>query len=504
MIANHKGKFNKTGNLFIFFITAVLFSACYARQQTDGLYNILDYGAKGDSLTMNTVAIQKAIDVCTADGGGRVLVPQGKFITGELMLKSNVELHLMKGAYLYGSVSVSDYPYMITCMKSFMPNGIDRQEFFGLIMAEGAENISVTGKGTIDGRGAYSDDFRCYPTTEDGSSWHKPKRPKIIMFYDCRHVKVHDVHTINPNSWAQHYKRCDFVDIRGVTIHAHANANGDGIDLDECRDVMVSDCILDTDDNAIILKSLGTRDCENIAVTNCIFASKITAIKTGTESGGGFKNIAISNCIIRSSYEEVHYDKHRQQMNGSGIALEITDGGTMDGVTISNIVMEDCYAPFFIRLGNRGRKYGGVEPEPGKMRNIILDNIICKSVRNNYTSTIAGFPGQYIENLTMSNIRMECEGGIGLDNINPMPENEKDHPWPGMYGRHQQYPAYGIFFRHVKNLRIFNLQIEFAEKDLRPALYLDRVHNAKILYSDFQAVDEPVNVIHSSDISIVK
>lgn len=131
----------------------VTLSACSRPTGNEGVYNILDYGAKGDSLTMNTKAIQKAIDACTADGGGRVLVPPGKYVTGSLMLKSNVELHLMQGACLYGSVYASDYPHMITCMKSFKPNGTDRQEFFGLIMAEGAEKIAVTEKGTIDGRG---------------------------------------------------------------------------------------------------------------------------------------------------------------------------------------------------------------------------------------------------------------------------------------------------------------------------------------------------------------
>ncbi len=488
-------------------IACIMLFSCAPEKEVrhNGDYNILNYGACADSLKMNTAVFQKVIDKCSENGGGRVLVPPGKYLTGSIFMKSNVELHLMMGATIFGSTDSVDYPHRLVDMKSFSRDGKSRHSFFGLIMADGVENISITGQGTIDGNGQHSEDFACYPLGDElDSPWHKPRRPRLLYFYNSRNVKIHDIKAINPNDWTMHFKRCDFLEINGVTIHAHANANGDGIDLDECRDVVISNCILDTDDNAIILKSLGTRDTENITITNCIFASKITAIKTGTESGGGFKNITISNCIIRSSYEEEHYDAMRQQMNGSGIALEITDGGTMDGVTITNIVMEDCYAPFFIRLGNRGRQYGGVEPEPGKMRNIILDNIICKNVRNNYTSTIAGFPGHYIENLTMSNIRMECEGGIGLDNINPMPENEKGHPWPGMYGRHQQYPAYGIFFRHVKNLRIFNMQIEYAEKDLRPALYLDRVHNAKILYSDFQAVDEPVYVINSSDISIVK
>jgi polygalacturonase len=492
MITNRKIEFNLVNSISIIFIISVLFSACYDRHQTDGIYNILDYGAKGDSLTLNTGAIQKAIDKCTADGGGRVLVPQGKFITGSLMLKSNVELHLLKGAYLYGSVSVSDYPHMIKCMKSYKPNGTDRQDYFGLIMAEGAENISITGQGTIDGRGALSEDFRCYPITEDGSSWHKPKRPKIIMFYDCKNVKIHDIHTTNPNNWAQHYKRCDFLDINGVNVYSHGNANNDGIDLDECRDVTISDVIIDADDDGLVFKSLGNRDSRNISVTNSIISSKITPIKVGTETGGGFQNITISNCIIRPSNEKKVFDPLRRPVHGAGIALEIVDGGIMDGVVLSNIIIENSYAPFFLKLGNRGRKYGGEEPPPGQMRNIIMDNIICRNVPNDFSSTITGFPGHYIENLTLSNIQMEMEGGTKTTQWNPMPENEKSYPWPGMFGSELPYPAYGIFFRHVKNLTLFNVQTTFKQEDVRPALHLENVKNARIIQSDFMTLKEPI------------
>ena len=158
-------------------LLGMLFLQCNTRKTSSGVYNIKDFGAKGDSSTVNTGAIQKAIDACHENGGGRVLVPGGQFITGSIMLKSNVELHLVKGATLYGSLYADDYTHTITCMKSFRPNGIDRQQYFGLIMADGAENIAITGKGTIDGRGALSEDFRSYPTSEDGSKWHKPERP---------------------------------------------------------------------------------------------------------------------------------------------------------------------------------------------------------------------------------------------------------------------------------------------------------------------------------------
>jgi polygalacturonase len=477
-----------------------LFLQCNTPKKGNGIYNIKDFGAKGDSSTINTLSIQRAIDACHENGGGRVLIPNGQFITGSIMLKSNVELHLTNSAKLYGSVKAEDYPHKISCMKSFSPNGIDRQEFFGLIMADGAENIAITGKGTIDGRGALSEDFRSYPTSEDGSTWHKPERPRLIMMYNSSHIKIHDVSIVHPANWANHYKRCDFLEIRGIYIYSHGNANNDGLNLDECQDVTISNIVIDADDDGLVFKSLGTRASRNIAVTNSVISSKITPIKVGTETGGDFQNITISNCIIRPSKEKNVFDPLRKPVHGAGIALEIVDGGIMDGVTISNIVIENSYAPFFLKLGNRGRKYGGEEPAPGQMRNIILDNIICRNVQNDFSSTITGFPGHYIENLTLSNIRMEMVGGTQTIDWNPMPENEKNYPWPGMFGNELPYPAYGIYFRHVKNLTLFNVQTTFDQEDIRPALHLENVENARIIYSDFEALKEAIVLKNTQNI----
>jgi hypothetical protein len=439
--------------------------------------NIEDFGAIGDSLTLNTAALQQAIDRATDNGGGRVVVPAGTFLTGSVFLKNNVELHLAHGAVLLGSTEKKDYQWIVD-EKAFGSKGGEAAPLSGIIMGENADNIAITGSGIINGQGGKGKDFLAYPLTEDGSKWHKPSRPKTIMLYYCKNIRVENITSNAPQEWAQHYLGCDFVKIRGVKINAHSNANGDGIDLDGCQDVVMSDCILDTDDNALILKGRGARDCINITIQNCIFASKITAIKTGTESSGGFKNIVINNCVIRSSYEPKHFDKFRQQMNGSGIALEITDGGTMDGVIISNIVMEECYAPFFIKLGDRGRLYRGGKntPPPGKIRNIKLQNIICKKTSNRYTSTITGFPGHYIENLTMQNIHIEHEGGIKTaDVVKDMPENSNQHPWPGMFGRDANYPAYALYFRHVKNLTLDNITTTLDMPDERPAIFMEDI-----------------------------
>lgn len=450
-------------------------------------YHIEAFGAVGDSITLNTQAIQAAIDTAAAEGGGKVIVPPGQFLTGSLFLKDNVELHLMAGATLLGSVHKKDYQWIVD-EKAYGPKGDPAAAVSGIIMGNHADNIAITGSGTINGQGGKGEDFRAYPLTDDGSKWHKPPRPKTIMLYYCTNVRIEDITSYAPQEWAQHYLGCDFMSIRGVKIHAHDNANGDGIDLDGCQDVVMSDCILDTDDNAFILKGRGARDCINITVQNCIFASKITAIKTGTESSGGFKNIVINNCVIRSSYEPKHFDPFRQQMNGSGIALEITDGGTMDGVILSNIVMEECYAPFFIKLGDRGRLYkdGVNTPPPGKMKNIKIQNIVCKKTSNRYTSTITGFPDHYIENLTLQNIHIEHEGGVKADEIlTALPENSHHHPWPGMFGRDANYPAYALYIRHVKNLTLDNITTTLDQPDERPAVYMEDVYNERLRFLDF-------------------
>lgn len=475
----------------------LIFGSC---SQVPEEYNVLNYGASADSSKINTEVFQQVIDKCSKNGGGRVVVPPGKYLTGSIFMKSNVELHLMMGATIYGSADSIDYPHRLVDMKSFARDGKSRQSFFGLIMADGAENIAITGKGTIDGNGGYSEDFRSYPTSEDGSTWHKPERPRLIMLYNSSHIKIHDISIVHPANWANHYKRCDFLDIRGVFIYSHGNANNDGLNLDECQDVSISDVFIDADDDALVFKSLGTRASKNIAVTNSILSSKITPIKVGTETGGDFQNITISNCVIRPSIEEKVFDPLRTTLHGAGIALEIVDGGIMDGVTISNMVIENSYAPLFLKLGNRGRKYGGEEPPPGQMRNIILDNIICRNVQNDFSSTITGFPGHYIENLTLSNIRMEMVGGTQTTDWNPMPENEKNYPWPGMFGNELPYPAYGIYFRHVKNLTLFNVQTTFDQEDIRPALHLENVENARIIHSDFEALKEAIVLKNTQNI----
>ena len=259
----------------------------------------------------------------------RVLVPAGKFLTGPLRLKSHVELHLSCGAVLLGSPRLSDYlegrqPPPSRKSRAAIPPGSRPPHPLQVIGADDADDVSITGSGTIDGSGG-SPDF------ERGDN--DPFRPRILLFENCRDVRVSDITLRDAAMWVQYYRDCRRVRINGVRVYSHTNLNNDGLDIDS-SDVNVSDCVIDSDDDGICLKSDSTEPCQNVTISNCVVASNCNAIKFGTASRGGFVNVAVQNCAIRAASE------HRQRAwkNGiSGIALEIVDGGVMDRVAISNI-----------------------------------------------------------------------------------------------------------------------------------------------------------------------
>ena len=243
--------------------------------------------------------------------------------------------------------SWNDYPKRrMTDDYATNPKGGPAAPLFGIVMAEKVSHVAVTGRGRIIGvaKGMIFAHTPVSGMAMSGINHHVQRRLCSITAEEClsRRCHMHRAARMDASLCGLHFE-----DSRRL-YSAHDNANGDGIDIDGCCDVMMSDCIIDADDNALIFKGRANRDNRNITVQGCVLASKITAIKTGTESGGGFQNIVITNCIIRSSYEEHHVDPNRQQMNGSGIALETTDGGDLDGIIISNIVMEATAAtPWF-------------------------------------------------------------------------------------------------------------------------------------------------------------
>lgn len=448
--------------LLCLFTTAFVFGA-------ENIYDVRDYGARPDGKTLCTKSIQKAIDECAKQGGGTVYFPPGTFLSGTIYMKNNVMLRLDTGSTLLGSKNLKDYPPTVQAFRSYTDNYTDKS----LIYGEKLQRIAITGNGTIDGQGRpFKGPYKV--------------RPYMIRIIECQNVLVKDVTIQNSPMWVQHYLACDDVLIDGITVRSRVNGNNDGIDIDSCYRVIISNCYVSSGDDAIVLKSTSARSCRDITVSNCVLSSHCNGLKMGTESNGGFQNIVITGCSI--------YDTRL-----AGIALEIVDGGTMDRVVVSNISMNGIGAPIFLRLGNRARpfKKDMEKPKMGAMRNITISNIEATGA-NPTGCAISGLPGYAIENVTISNARLSfAGGGAKKDAARSIPENSTAYPEYSMFGR---LPAYGFYCRHVKNLKLRNIHLQLAESDKRHALVAEDVQNLSIDDLDAPFSQDAAELIRLTDV----
>lgn len=430
-------------------------------------YNIFQFGASQDTTVVQTKAINTAIESCHRQGGGRVIIPAGKYKSGTILLKDNVELHLENGALLYASENYDDFPVQPRATYRSLK---DAGGWVSLIYAVDATNISITGKGVIDGRGkGRKRRIQGFGGDQDG-------RPRNILLISCKDVHVEGVTMRNSAMWNQHYLNCEDVTVNGIKVYNHCNGNNDGIDIDGCRRFILSNSIIDSDDDGIVLKSTGTAPCEDVVISNCIVSSFANAIKCGTESTGGFKNISVSDCVVKPSRHVGERIIKSTQSGISAISLEIVDGGVMDGVTINNVLIEGTECPLYVRLANRGRKHMDDAPQPpvGSMRNIQISNITAYGT-GNFCSSITGIPDAKIENIYLNNICFMNRGGLIAGNFLPDPamdgkrhdvasgmkwdrywssfaevkEDEKGYPQPTVWGN---LPSYGLFIRNVETV----------------------------------------------------
>ncbi len=477
-------------------------------------YNVLDYGAKGDGKTINTEAIQKAIDKCAANGGGIVVIPAGEFISGTICMKSNVELYLQEDALLKGSDSFDDYPdNHVNYINSFSyPNG-KLFENKALIFGEGLSDIAIGGEGTIDGNG----DSPAFDLGND-SSPESRRRPSVILFIDCKNITVSGLNLRNSAYWMQNYLGCDGLHLKELNIYNHTNFNQDAMDID-AKNVLVENCVIDADDDGVCLKSHDVkRPVENVTVRNCVISTNCNAVKFGTKSDGGFRNINISNCVIKKASE----DNVRQWQENlefielpttviSGFALESVDGGFIENVSISDVLMFDVQTPVFVIQGRRNVGQAGndkfYESEktafdtsllPGKISNIRFKNIMARS-HSKMTSSVTAFPGHYIENITFENVTFSTMGhGTQEEASTPLMENPHAYPENRMFG--YVYPASGLYLRRVKNVLLDNLDLHVRNTDYRSAIIICDVHDIKInsLACDIPAGNNPVIQIEKS------
>ncbi|NQT15515.1 MAG: glycoside hydrolase, partial [Planctomycetes bacterium] len=280
----------------------------------------------------------------------------------------------------------------------------------------------------------------------------------------------------NAGSWMQHYRLCEKLTIRNIDVFNHVAFNNDGLNVDSCRDVSITGCRVDSDDDGIVLKSLSDQPCRNVKIADCTISSHCNALKMGTESGGGFVNISISKCKVFSPQQSKAI--YGRQRGLAGIALEIVDGGRMENVAVSNVSIEGVSVPIFLRLGNRVRPYvAGTKPGVGTLRNVRLTDITAKGT-SAIGCSITGLPGHPIENVTLENVRLNFDGdGTREDTTRQIPEREKDYPESTMFGT---LPAYGFYCRHVRGLKFSKLQLGTAKADLRHAMMFDDVEDVEI------------------------
>ena len=441
-------------------------------------YNVRDFGAKGDGKHLDSPAINAAIEKAAADGGGTIFLPAGNYLCGSIHMKSNINLHIDAGATIVATSDSKAYdPSEPFNFPEYQDGG---HTYFhnSLIWGENLENISITGRGRIDGEGLTRKDTETAGNVQGGSIG---TGDKAIALKLCRNVLIRDITIYRGGHFAIIITGCDFATIDNVLI----DTNRDGIDIDCCRFTTVSNTKVNTPhDDAIVLKSSyalkRAQICENILVTNCIVTGykvgtaldgtyvpeKVNwvcgRIKLGTESNGGYRNITISNCTCFYS---------------SGLAFEEVDQGRMENIVVTNISMSHVHHyPIYITTGCRNRGPKEVT-HVSSARDISISNVIADDCDSLSGIQITGMPGHPIENISLSNIQLRYRGGVQQAHSKPYPELEKKYPEIAKFLG--QCPAYGLFARHVNGLSLSDINIQLDRPDARPSIILDDVENVK-------------------------
>lgn len=449
-----------------------------------GDYDVRAFGAKGDGKTLDTPAINQAIAAASSAGGGTVRFPTGIYLCYSIHLKGKIVLELCPGA----TIVAADSPAQGTGggYDAPEPNDWDKFQDFGhshwhnsLIWGEGIDSVSIVGPGLIWGKGLSKGSRDDILPAGVGN--------KAISLKNCRNVTLRDFSILHGGHFAILATGVDNFTIDNLKI----DTNRDGIDIDCCRNVRVSNCSINSPwDDGICLKSsygLGfARSTENVTITNCFVtggyqegtlldatykrfgagdrAPRNGRIKFGTESNGGFRNIAISNCAIEDC---------------RGLALETVDGGLLEDVSISNITMRDITdVPLFCRLGSRMRGPPGAAV--GKLRRVNITDVVASNCVSRQATLITGIPGHPVEDLRLSNIYVLHHGGGSKEDaaIQP-PELENAYPEPSRFG---VMPAHGFYLRHVKGVEIRDVEVKYIKEDLRPAFVLDDVQGAHLVH----------------------
>lgn len=437
------------------------------------VYNIVDYGAQQDSGILATEAIAKAIAAASEAGGGTVYVPAGTFLTGAIFLTSNIELRLNPGAVLSFSTSPDDFPAVESRWE-----GVKRQVHAPCINGFDAQNVSITGSGTIEGNGQpWWDKHRNRPEELEYP------RPTTIGFYNCRRVTIKDVNIRNSPSWTVNPICCYDVTVDNVSIYNPADSpNTDGINPESCTNVRISNCNIDVGDDCIAIKA-GTEDtaervpCENITITNCTMVHGHGAVVLGSEMSGNIRNVTISNCTFKQTDRGIRLKSRRGR------------GGIVEDIRISNIVMEDVICPIKLNLyyfcGPRGKEkyvwdkhpYPVTEETPC-FRRIHFANITARNVHA-AAGFLYGLAEQYISEITFNDIDIS----MATDAI---------PGYPAMMAGIDKMQRRGFYLGNVRDIRFNRVTIENHEGT---AFYIENGENVEITQCESRNTSKPEKLV---------
>jgi polygalacturonase len=433
------------------------------------VYDVVkDFGAINNGVQLTTKELQSAIDKCSANGPSRLFFPAGMYLTGTLILKSGVHIELDKNAKILGSTDAKDY----LVIQPEYKNNTDLQVDKSLFYAEKVDGISITGKGMID--------FQGTSPVYLGTGNNDKRRPFGIRIVSSKNIYVSGIMLLNSPQWMQHYLDCENLMVEGINVFNHAHQNNDGIDIDGCRNVYVRNSRIDSDDDAICLKSNGPSACENVLIENCIASSHCNSLKLGTETTGGFKNIMYRNCKVVQSVTGFH-KVNGTETTRSAITLIITDGGKMENVWFDNIEATDCVTPIFVTLGNRSRKHTATAPVPavGSIKNIMISNMKAFGA-GPMSSSVTGLDNtNKVNNVILKNINIELThpgnpGDRNIDMTKLLQEKKHGYPSPDTFGN---MSSYGFNFKYVNGLKIENLKYDLKCKDPREATVFEDCEN---------------------------
>lgn len=386
-----------------------MFTSVVRATGTSPFFNVVDYGAVGNGTTMCTEAIQKAVDACSAAGGGTVYIPAGQFLSGAIFLKSNVTLNISEGATLLASTNFEHFP-------PFKPGWrikSDDTRVSSLITGHDLENVAVTGRGTLNGQGrvwweAFNKDKN---REKDQQRILTHGRPRVINLYRCRDVLIEGVKILNSPSWTVHLVGCDNLVVDGISIiNPEEGPNTDGVNPESCRNVRISNCFIDTGDDCITLKSgedeegrLKARPTENVAITNCVMYKGHGAVVIGSEMSGCVRNVVASNIVCVGTDRAVRIKSTRGR------------GGVVENIRYNNFIVENVREPIYITSF-----YTKTDPEPVSERTPIFRDIAIShfTIKNSpYTARIYGLPEMPIQRLRITDVTAWTEVGFICDNV---------------------------------------------------------------------------------------